>query len=260
MPESQSVAEGTDRTGLLVLGVDTCGSTGSVALARVEGGTARILGQTELAGRSYSATLVAAIKELVTASNVRLGDLRAIVVVNGPGSFTGVRVGLSAVKGLAEPGKIPVVAVSRLAVLAAKAGVGAAALDAHRHEVFLRLEEGGEVRELLAGPEELAREGRRTDGLGRSPVPKSEGPFDRLRAGSGAPNVVAVCEETAAEMVSAAFGGAELARIEAPTAGDAIQVCLPRILNEDFDDVALLDGHYLRRSDAEIFGDTGKRA
>ena len=140
MPESQSVAESLDRTGLLVLGVDTCGPTGSVALARVECGTARILGKRELAGRSYSATLVAAVGELLSASHVKLGDLGAIVVVNGPGSFTGVRVGLSAVKGLAEPGQIPVVAVSRLAVLAAKAGVASAALDAHRHEVFLRLE------------------------------------------------------------------------------------------------------------------------
>ena len=68
MPESQSVAESLDRTGLLVLGVDTCGPTGSVALARVECGTARILGQRELAGRSYSATLVSAVGELLPAS------------------------------------------------------------------------------------------------------------------------------------------------------------------------------------------------
>src|ERR1700722_17937657 len=105
MTESQSFAKRPERGELLVLGVDTCGPTGSVALARVEGGRARILGQTELAGRSYSATLVSAVGELLTESNVKLGDLGAIVVVNGPGSFTGVRVGLSVVKGLAEPGQ-----------------------------------------------------------------------------------------------------------------------------------------------------------
>ncbi len=244
MTESQSVAESADGTGLLVLGVDTCGPTGSVALARVEGRKARILGQTELAGRSYSATLVTAVGELLTASCVTLGDVGAIVVVNGPGSFTGVRVGLSAVKGLAEPGQIPVVAVSRLAVMAAKAGVSSAALDAHRHEVFLRL--GGEnPRELLAVAEELSQ------------VSKAR-PFDRLTAGSGAPNVVAVCDDAAAAMVSASFGDAELVRIEAPTAADAIELCLPRVFEGDFADLALLDGHYLRRSDAEIFGDTMK--
>src|SRR5580704_2643871 len=215
MQESQSVAESLDRTGLLVLGVDTCGPTGSVALARIEGGTPHILGQIELAGRAYSATLVSAVAEVLTASHVKVGDLTAIVVVIGPGSFTGVRVGLSAVKGLAEPGQIPVVAVSRLAVMAAKAGVASAALDAHRHEVFLRLEEDGEVRELLAGPVELAVAVRGTVGLGKSPVPKSEEPFDGLRAGSGAPNIIAVCDDAAAGMVSAAFGDVELVRIEA---------------------------------------------
>jgi tRNA threonylcarbamoyladenosine biosynthesis protein TsaB len=250
MTESQSVAESADRTGLLVLGVDTCGPTGSVALARVEGGKARILGQTELAGRSYSATLVAAVGELLTAGNVKLGDLGAIVVVNGPGSFTGVRVGLSAVKGLAEPGRIPVVAVSRLGLLAAMGGVEGAALDAHRHVVFLRLG-GGDVRELLAGAEDLCH---------ISPVPKGEGPFDRLRACSGAPSVIAVCDDAAAGMVSAALGDVELVRVEAPTAGDAIELCLTRVLKRDFDDLALLDGHYLRRSDAEIFGDAAQRA
>jgi len=243
---------------LLVLGVDTCGPTGSVALARIEGGAARILGQTELAGRSYSATLVTAVGDLLATQKVKLVDLAAIVVVSGPGSFTGVRVGLSAVKGLAEPGQIPVVAVSRLAVLAAKAGVGSAALDAHRHEVFLRLG-GGSVKELLAGAGELAEAGRGTAGLGESPVPKGEGPFDKLRAGSGAPDVIAVCEDAAAEVVTAAFGDVELVRIEAPTAGDAIRVCVPAILAGEFADLAALDGHYLRRSDAEIFGDPAQR-
>jgi tRNA threonylcarbamoyladenosine biosynthesis protein TsaB len=61
-------------------------------------------------------------------------------------------------------------------------------------------------------------------------------------------------------MLSAAFGDLESVRIEAPTAGDAIELCLPRVFNREFADLALLDGHYLRRSDAEIFGDTAKRA
>ena len=62
-------------------------------------GLVEILGQTELAGRTYSATLVAAVAELLRQAGTQLGQLSAIVAVNGPGSFTGVRVGLSAVKG-----------------------------------------------------------------------------------------------------------------------------------------------------------------
>jgi tRNA threonylcarbamoyladenosine biosynthesis protein TsaB len=236
MPTSQSVAGAQPERDLLVLGVDTCGPSGSVALARLERGAARILGQIELEGRSYSATLVAAVGELLAGHRATLGEVGAIVVVNGPGSFTGVRVGLSAVKGLAEPGNIPVVAVSRLAVLAAKAGVGSAALDAHRHEIFLRVAGlDGSARELLAGAEEL-------------------GSMDSSLA------KVVICDETASEILKSAWHTTEVVQSEAPTAADAIQLCASRILAREFEDLALLDGHYLRRSDAEIFGDpaTGK--
>src|ERR1035438_8212369 len=111
-------------SGRLLLGIDTCGPAGSVALGRLTERGVEIFGQTELEGRGYSATLVAAVGELLARAGVELKSLGAMVAVNGPGSFTGVRVGLSAVKGLAEAAEIPVVAVSRLEVLAWKAGVG----------------------------------------------------------------------------------------------------------------------------------------
>lgn len=232
MPESQSFAERGAQAGMLVVGVDTCGPSGSVALARMEAEKARILGQKELAGRSYSATLIASLGDLLTEKGEKLAAVGAIVVVNGPGSFTGVRVGLSAVKGLAEPAQIPVIAVSRLRVLAAKAGVDSAALDAHRHEVFLRLAgSDGSARELLAGAEELA---------GVSPPPAR----------------LAVCDEASAALLGSAWNATELVHIEAPTTADAILLCTPAILAGDFADLALLDGHYLRRSDAEIFGES----
>jgi tRNA threonylcarbamoyladenosine biosynthesis protein TsaB len=211
--------------------VDTCGPAGSVALGRITEESVRILGQKELAGRTYSATLVTAVGELLNKHGARLHDLCAIVIVNGPGSFTGVRVGVSAVKGLAESATIPVVAVSRLAVLAWKVGAHSAALDAHRHEVFLRLSvtsEGAE--ETLAGAAEL-QEIRLPQGL------------------------IAVCDDGSTALLSSVWPEAELMRAEAPTASDAIGLAAPRIAAGDFVDLALLDGHYLRRSDAEIFGD-----
>jgi tRNA threonylcarbamoyladenosine biosynthesis protein TsaB len=253
MPEGQSVAGVYRRGELLVLGVDTCGPSGTVALARIEEDKAAILGQKDLAGRIYSATLVSAVGDLLVEMGLKLADLGAIVVVNGPGSFTGVRVGLSAVKGLAEPGQIPVLAVSRLAVMAWKAGVDSAALDAHRHEVFLRVARAGRgVRELLAGAEELAELEPARLGLKISQVPKIEGP--------GTPGVIAVCDEGAAELVGQVWDRAELVRVDAPTAADAVGLCVPRILAHEFDDLVLLDGHYLRRSDAEIFGEAPKIA
>ena len=181
---------------VLLLGIDTCGPSGSVALGRAVAGGVEILGQIELEGRSYSATLVAAVGEVLSQHGVGLRDLGAIVAVSGPGSFTGVRVGLSAVKGLAEAAGLPVAAVSRLEVLAAKAGVQAAALDAHRHEVFLRV---GEDRELLAGAVELADVKPR-------------------------PGRVAVCDAAAAALLAAEWLGVEQVLGAAPTAADALPV------------------------------------
>jgi tRNA threonylcarbamoyladenosine biosynthesis protein TsaB len=216
---------------MFLLGIDTCGPMGSVALGRLNGSGVEILGQVELEGRTYSATLVAAVGDLLAANGVKVRELGVLVAVSGPGSFTGVRVALSAVKGLAEAAQIPVVAVSRLEVLAAKAGVLAAALDAHRHEVFLRLGWPGEqARELLAGAQELAAE--------------------------TAPPRVAVCDEAAAALLGASWPAAELVQIAAPNAADALGLGAVRVAAGEFADLALLDGHYLRRSDAEIFGET----
>ena len=234
MPADQPVAKTWPGEVVSVLGVDTCGPSGSVALALLVNGNLEILGQKELAGRTYSATLVSAIAELLEDTGLRLSKVDAIVVVNGPGSFTGVRVGLSAVKGLAEPRQIPVVAVSRLEGMAAKAGVGSAALDAHRNEVFLRILERDGCRELLAGAEELA-------GI------RPSGP-------------VAVCDESAELLLKQAWEEANLVRTLPPTAADAIQITISRVLRRDFADLSLLDGHYLRRSDAEIFGERPKIA
>jgi tRNA threonylcarbamoyladenosine biosynthesis protein TsaB len=216
--------------GKLLLAVDTCGPSGSVALGRLAGRDLEVLGETELEGRSYSATLVAAVADLLTAAGASVGDLGGIIAVNGPGSFTGVRVGLSAVKGLAEADRIPVVAVSRLKVLLRKAAVTAAALDAHRGEIFLRIERAGrEADELLAGPEELA----------------SIHP---------APVRIAICDEGAGTMLAMAWPETQQVCVAAPRAADAMRIGEALLVAGVAQDLALLDGHYLRRSDAEIFG------
>jgi tRNA threonylcarbamoyladenosine biosynthesis protein TsaB len=218
----------------LVLGIDTCGPSGSVALARLQGGGVELLGQIELAGKSYSATLVSAVGELLSRSQKHMSLLDVMVVTSGPGSFTGVRVGLSAAKGLAEPAGVPVVAVSRLATLARKAGVDAAALDAHRQEIFVRLigDGGATSREFLAGQKELEA--------------------------MAPPEKIAACDEAAEELLKATWPGTELMRVSAPTAADAIELAAGHIWAREFADLALLDAHYLRRSDAEIFGVQGQ--
>jgi tRNA threonylcarbamoyladenosine biosynthesis protein TsaB len=210
-----------------------------VALGRVGSerptGEVEILGQIELEGRTYSAALVPTIGELLARAVVSLADVGCLVAVNGPGSFTGVRVGLSTVKGLAEGASIPIVAVSRLETLAWKAGTGSAAIDAHRSEAFLRLQvSDGKPAELLAGAAELAA----------IPNPPAE---------------IAICDDGAEELLRTAWPKTRLARVSGVTAADAIHLAALRIAAGKFVDPLLLDGHYLRRSDAEIFGESGKR-
>jgi tRNA threonylcarbamoyladenosine biosynthesis protein TsaB len=214
----------------LLLAIDTCGPSGSVALGRIPGRDLEVLGQAELAGRTYSATLVSAIAELLHAASLELRNIDGIVVVNGPGSFTGVRVGVSAAKGLAQGSGIPVVAISRLEVLSRKSGVPSAALDAHRGEVYLRLERTGSAPvELLAGPGELA-------------------------AVHPAPTRVAVCDEGAAALLARVWPQTQLVATPPPLASDALRPGEARLIAGAAVDLTLLDGHYLRRSDAEIFG------
>lgn len=201
---------------MIVLGIDTCGATGSIALGRLENGAVAVLGQAELAGKTYAAQLVPAARALLANQGVDVGALEAIVVVNGPGSFTGVRIGVSSAKGLAEGLGIPLLAVSRLAVLAGKAGVERAAFDAGRSEFYFR---DGEREFLLAAK-------------------------DAEKFISGA---LAVYEPAAFQVFP------EATLVEPPTAGDALRFATLRLLASDYADVATLDGNYVRRSDAEIF-------
>jgi len=205
----------------MLLGIDTCGGAGSIALAQRTSGGLKLVAEAEIAGKTYSALLVPKIKELLEAQQCSPQNLECVAVVNGPGSFTGIRVGLSTAKGLAEALHIPLVAVSRLAVLASNAASDAAVLDAGRGEFYFRLYED----EALLTPAEIR---------------------DRF-FGS-----FAVCEESAA----AAFPDAIL--VQPPTAADALRYALPRIVAKDFDDLATADGNYVRRSDAELFAHRAK--
>jgi tRNA threonylcarbamoyladenosine biosynthesis protein TsaB len=204
---------------MIVLAIDTCGPTGSVALGNIAGTAVSLLTQTELAGKTYSSQIVPAVRRLLASKGLNAGAVEAIVVVNGPGSFTGVRIGVSSAKGFAEALRIPLLAASRLAVLAWKAEAQRAALDAGRGEFYFR---DGSHEALVASKGLLLPDAR----------------------------PVAVCEPSAQR----AFPEAIL--VEAPTAGDALNFAAPQLLAGDFADVGALDGNYVRRSDAEIFAKT----
>jgi tRNA threonylcarbamoyladenosine biosynthesis protein TsaB len=104
----------------LLLAVDTSGKNGSLALARAMLGESEIdvLEIVPLAGGAFSAQLVPQIAAVLKQHGHTQRDLGAFAVVSGPGSFTGLRVGLAAIKALAEALQKPIVAISLLEAVA----------------------------------------------------------------------------------------------------------------------------------------------
>lgn len=134
--------------GLLLI-LDTCGERASLALTRGP----MLLAECRLEERTASAALLGALRSLLASEGVALADLSAIGVISGPGSFTGVRVGLAMAKGLCEATGLRLAAVSRLQVLLDSAGLphGIALLPAGRGQVYAaEVDPAGEVREWLA--------------------------------------------------------------------------------------------------------------
>jgi len=141
---------------MLLLVTDTSGKDGFVGLVRAGEGAqpdqVEVIEEVPLAGGTFSAQLVPQIAALLEKHGFRKTDIGAFLVVSGPGSFTGLRVGLAVIKALAEILRKPIVPVSLLEVLARyghmiAAGDGkvgqavtfryAVALDAGRKEAFV---------------------------------------------------------------------------------------------------------------------------
>ncbi len=122
----------------LILNIETATKNCSVALAK-EGKTLAIR---EIATQNFSHAekLHVFIEELFLETNLKLQDLSAIAVSQGPGSYTGLRIGVSAAKGLCYALSVPLIAVDTLELLARKieiqSGIIVPMIDARRMEVF----------------------------------------------------------------------------------------------------------------------------
>lgn len=126
---------------MLLLITDTSGKHGSVALARAGEGSddVKVIESVPLAGGTFSAQLVPQIAGLLQKHGLHKSDIGGFVVVSGPGSFTGLRVGLAAIKALAEILQKPIVAVSLLELIALASGAKGrvlALLDAGHGGIF----------------------------------------------------------------------------------------------------------------------------
>ena len=120
---------------MLILSLDTTAHFGSVALLEDAAVVEEVLLHSP---EGFGPVLFGQIEALLRRHGVRVGEVGLFAAAAGPGSFTGVRMGLTAVKGLAEACGRPVAGVSNLMALA-ECGTGplrAALLDARRGEIY----------------------------------------------------------------------------------------------------------------------------
>jgi len=227
---------------LLLLAVDTSGKNGSLALARVLPSQSEIsvLEVVPLTGGAFSAQLVPQIAALLEKHGHSKSDLGAFAVASGPGSFTGLRVGLAAIKALAEALQKPIVAVSRLEAVAyssAARGRVLAALDAGRGDVYAGDYELGTAVILNAHMHSerlLSREQFIAEAQGKAVVTPDAGLADAVRA--------------------AAFAaGIRVEQIEFPNSGVIARLGWEHLQRGDTVRPEELEANYLRHSDAEIF-------
>ncbi len=212
----------------MIVLINTCGSEATVALSDGP----EILAQESVPGREASERSVAALRRLLAAA----GALEAVAVVHGPGSFTGVRVGLSAAKGLCEARGVGMIAMSRLQLVALQAqrlretprqDEVLAVLDAGRGEFFCGFYRGDLVeREEILGLEALLARAR-----GRS---------------------VSTCEPKVHAALSARL---EVTLAAEPGPAELLRVAQARIAAGEWSDVATIDANYLRRTDAELLAE-----
>jgi tRNA threonylcarbamoyladenosine biosynthesis protein TsaB len=138
---------------MIVLGLDTCLSACSVA---VRDGERVLASASEVMARGHQERLAPMAQRVMAEAGIAFDRLERIGVTVGPGSFTGLRVGVAFAKGLASALDLPAVGVGSLEALAAEAdGLVFAAIDARRGQVYLQGFEGGKP---VMAPDVLAVE------------------------------------------------------------------------------------------------------
>ena len=207
----------------LILAVDTTREHGSLALNEKE--------ISLHAPAGFAHILYPHIEELLRQGGVRPADIDCFAAASGPGSFTGVRVGLACVKGLAEATGKPAVGVSNLEALArfGSRPLRAVIEDARRGEIFGAVYDAAGT---LVRPETV---GKLTDWLRTLP------PGD--------------LEFIAVDFAPFSEALPDAPRVTAPLAlaGAIARIAAERLARGEAQDPAALDANYVRRSDAELF-------
>jgi tRNA threonylcarbamoyladenosine biosynthesis protein TsaB len=230
---------------VLILALDTSSTTGSLAVLRDK----KVAGVVStLADETYSSRMFRQLEFLLQELSLKLDQFDLFAVSAGPGSFTGLRVGLVAAKGWAEVYKKPVVGVSVLEAIAAQsyslASVLVPVLDARRGEVYFGL--------YRREKDSLALEGEEC-------VLRPEEFLHTVAARPGS-SEFAIISPTP-EVLSAALSRLETERLPVPHIERVPMVLAPaigllgyqRAQRGDVSDALTLDANYVRRSDAEVY-------
>jgi len=225
---------------MFLLVIDTSGKDGTVALVRAGESAlddAEVVEVAPLAGGTFSAQLVPQIATLLVQHGLSKADIGAFIVVSGPGSFTGLRVGLAAIKALAEILGKPIVPVSLLELVATAScaqGKVVAALDGGRGEVYF-------------GAYEIAADSVRV--LREELVSRAE--FLSLARESS------VATPDSALAAAARDHGLNVFPIERPDAEMIARFGWKKLQAGETVSPERLEANYLRRSDAEMFVKNG---
>jgi len=234
---------------MLILAVDTSTRTGSAALLRDSQVVAEVSGYEET---PYSTRLFRDIAVLQERANFRMDQVDVFAVAAGPGSFTGLRVGLTAVKAWAEVHGKPIAAISGLEAIAAESLPGKALsasnasfiapfLDARRGQVFGAIYQriSGSAANLTLASDELILSLDEFLELVRG---RSHQPIQLV---SPTPDVLPVTR------IREIFQNAAVQQVSSALAPAIGRLGFERAKRGDLTDSFRLDANYVRRSDAE---------
>ncbi|MGI8758771.1 MAG: tRNA (adenosine(37)-N6)-threonylcarbamoyltransferase complex dimerization subunit type 1 TsaB [Acidimicrobiales bacterium] len=224
---------------MLILGIETATAQVGCAIGGHEG----VLASFHAArGRRHAETLVPAIDFIRRQARIELDEIGAVAADEGPGLFTGLRVGVVTAKAMAMALRVPVIGVSSLDLLAFPVRwtnrLIVSVIDARRGEIFYafyRQVPGGVQRlseQRVGAPDELCSEILATG-------------EECLAVGDGALRYA----DQLAELIKVEIGEAGLAH---PSAGSLVQLAHARALREEFVNPWELAPVYLRKADAEI--------
>ncbi|MDQ6699017.1 MAG: tRNA (adenosine(37)-N6)-threonylcarbamoyltransferase complex dimerization subunit type 1 TsaB [Acidobacteriota bacterium] len=216
----------------LILAIDTTNEFGSIAVAREH----ELIEEVPVhAPDGFGAILFDRIERLLDRCGIGLKDIHLYAAASGPGSFTGVRIGLACVKGLAEAMGKQAVAVSNLAALA-EYGMSdrrATVIDARRGQIYGALY-GAEGKALVA--ESVSRFPDFLATLPDGPVEFLSTDFEPFRA----------------SLAGTRFANATITMAPRAQAAAIARIAARRLASGDTDDPSRLDANYVRRSEAEL--------